>query len=324
MAFPCRGDWLLLVRPLVVTEYRTILKKSILPVEPSNFVCGPLMCAQSLYWKHHICTTRDTVSTNHWNSTKVVTDLSRKITILCEEPLFFGLEFLQSLDTDLWRINSWIPNINKIHSTVQAPARHILQYIQAHSPTDDIVKPFVPLQRCWKRVNRSKSWHPFFCHYTVLSHTFYVIRRCMRKYCVRSTYMRKYCVLTDAEIYHLRKLILAEAPSELTGSFHVSCSSTFRHFKIKWILSLHRSGRISLWGEGEWSWTEFTITGTTTGLLYQHRMMMDNKCGEIDGMSGREDQSTRRNPVQYRFVNHKSHMTWLGFEPGPPREEVGD
>jgi hypothetical protein len=27
---------------------------------------------------------------------------------------------------------------------------------------------------------------------------------------------------------------------------------------------------------------------------------------------------------QCRFVDHKSHMTWHGLEPGPPQWEAGD
>jgi hypothetical protein len=45
--------------------------------------------------------------------------------------------------------------------------------------------------------------------------------------------------------------------------------------------------------------------------------------GEIGGMIGRGNQSTRRKPAQCRFVHHKPHMM-PGREPGPPRWEDSD
>jgi hypothetical protein len=39
---------------------------------------------------------------------------------------------------------------------------------------------------------------------------------------------------------------------------------------------------------------------------------------------GRGNWSTWRKPAQCHFVHHKSHMTWPGLEPRPPRWEAGD
>jgi hypothetical protein len=53
--------------------------------------------------------------------------------------------------------------------------------------------------------------------------------------------------------------------------------------------------------------------------LYQPQMIMDDdECGAIAGMLGRENWSTWRKPTLVPFVCHKSHLTWLGLEPGPP------
>jgi hypothetical protein len=65
-------------------------------------------------------------------------------------------------------------------------------------------------------------------------------------------------------------------------------------------------------------------TSATVGLLYQPRMI-DDDYGAVGGMRiGRGNQSNRRKPTQCHFVHHKSHMTWPGIEPGPPRWEASD
>jgi hypothetical protein len=59
------------------------------------------------------------------------------------------------------------------------------------------------------------------------------------------------------------------------------------------------------------------------GLLYQPRMIDDGDCGAIGGMIGRRNRNIRRKlaPVNH-FAHHKSHMTWPGFKPGPPKWET--
>jgi hypothetical protein len=66
-------------------------------------------------------------------------------------------------------------------------------------------------------------------------------------------------------------------------------------------------------------------TATTTGLLYHPQMIDDGDCGAIGGMKmGRGNRSTRRNPASVPLCHHKSHMTRIGLESGPPRWEASD
>jgi hypothetical protein len=37
-----------------------------------------------------------------------------------------------------------------------------------------------------------------------------------------------------------------------------------------------------------------------------------------------ETEVVGENLIQCHFVHHKSHMTWAGLEPGPPRWETSD
>jgi hypothetical protein len=51
----------------------------------------------------------------------------------------------------------------------------------------------------------------------------------------------------------------------------------------------------------------------------------DDECGAVRGMRiGRGTEELGENLRQYRFVHHKSHMTWLGIKSGPRRWEASN
>jgi hypothetical protein len=59
--------------------------------------------------------------------------------------------------------------------------------------------------------------------------------------------------------------------------------------------------------------------------IVQPQMINEGDCGAIGGMKiGMGNRSTRRKPAQRHFVHHKSHLTRLVREHGPPRWEVSD
>jgi hypothetical protein len=66
-------------------------------------------------------------------------------------------------------------------------------------------------------------------------------------------------------------------------------------------------------------------TAATSGLLHKPQMIDEGDCGAIGGMKiGRGNRSTRRKPAPAPLCHHKSHITRLGFEPGPPRWEASE
>jgi hypothetical protein len=46
---------------------------------------------------------------------------------------FLELDFSYSPDSDLWRINTWIPNMNEIQSRLRAQPRHIYIHTRMHT-----------------------------------------------------------------------------------------------------------------------------------------------------------------------------------------------
>jgi hypothetical protein len=54
---------------------------------------------------------------------------------------------------------------------------------------------------------------------------------------------------------------------------------------------------------------ELSETESTEATTDQHRMMIDDECGAIGGLFGREIEVVGENLPQYLFVRNKPHMT---------------
>jgi hypothetical protein len=65
-------------------------------------------------------------------------------------------------------------------------------------------------------------------------------------------------------------------------------------------------------------------TSATVGLFYQPRMIDDDMEQLVEWELAGETEVLGENLPQCHFVYQKSHMTWPGIEPGPPRWEAGD
>jgi hypothetical protein len=59
------------------------------------------------------------------------------------------------------------------------------------------------------------------------------------------------------------------------------------------------------------------------GLLYEHWMLDSDDCGAVSGMNEWQ-RKPRYSEKTCPSVHHRSHMTWPGVEPWPPRLEPGD
>jgi hypothetical protein len=70
-----------------------------------------------------------------------------------------------------------------------------------------------------------------------------------------------------------------------------------------------------------WDWVHF-VRWPLIGLLYQPRMMTNVEQSVEWELAG-ETEVLGENVPQCHFVHQKSHMTWPGLEPGPPRWEAG-
>jgi hypothetical protein len=91
-------------------------------------------------------------STNNWNLIKIVTAVFRKpTTILRLGAHVKGCICPHSTDTDLWRINSYMPKTNKIRPATEAHRQNSRIHV------------FL-FKECWKCVNASKWGDRFIFH----------------------------------------------------------------------------------------------------------------------------------------------------------------
>jgi hypothetical protein len=70
----------------------------------------------------------------------------------------------------------------------------------------------------------------------------------------------------------------------------------------------------------EWDWIHLVLR-PLFGLFYQPHMIMMIVEYSVECELAGETEVLGVNLPQYHFVHHKYHMTWPGFEPGPPRWE---
>jgi hypothetical protein len=113
---------LLFGKPLLVADKRTAVK-SHLKVKPvstkSLFLIWGAQCAYHYFLAGFTCVVlfREMVSKNLWNFIRIVGGVFDKIAILFCFPFegfYFSSWYVHVYRTDLWRIDSWVMNLNKI------------------------------------------------------------------------------------------------------------------------------------------------------------------------------------------------------------------